>query len=106
MLVLVVHIHVKPESVEDFITATRDNASNSILEEGVIRFDAIQQTDDPTRFMLYEVYNAPEDHLKHRETAHFARWRDTVANMMAEPRQGVRYVNIFPDDVNWKKSAH
>ena len=103
MHVLVVQIHVKLESIEDFKSASRDNASNSLHEEGLIRFDVVQQAEDPTRFMLYEVYQTPEDHLKHRETAHFARWRDRVAEMMAEPRQGVRYVNVFPEDAGWKK---
>ena len=103
MHVLMVHIHVKPEFVEQFKEASLANARGSILEAGVVRFDVLQQTDDPTRFSLYEVYRAPEDHAKHRETAHYAAWRDTVTEMMAEPRQGVRYVNLAPDDQHWNK---
>ena len=101
MKIVLVHVHVKPEFVNAFIQASFDNASNSIKEEGIARFDVIQQTDDPTRFILFEVYRSVEAQSAHKETAHYARWRDTVAGMMAEPRQGIKYENIFPEDSGW-----
>jgi quinol monooxygenase YgiN len=101
MHIVLVHIHVKPESVESFKQASIENASNSVKEAGIARFDVIQQTDDPTRFVLVEVYKNPEAQAAHRETVHYAAWRDTVADMMAEPRQGIKYSNIFPTDENW-----
>jgi autoinducer 2-degrading protein len=101
MQIVLVHAHVKPEFVEAFKRATIENASNSVQEAGIARFDVIQQADDPTRFILVEVYRSAEAPAAHKETTHYARWRDTVAEMMAEPRQGVKYVNIFPDDENW-----
>ena len=101
MLILHVSIHVKPECVAAFIAATNDNAKNSRLEPEVLRFDVAQQMDDPTRFMLYEVYKTPEGHASHRQTAHFARWRDTVTDMMVTPRVGTRYANISPIDAEW-----
>jgi quinol monooxygenase YgiN len=78
-----------------------ENAANSVQEPGVARFDVIQETDDPTRFVLVEVYRTPADAGKHKETAHYAKWRDSVAEMMVEPRWGVKYANLFPDDEGW-----
>jgi (4S)-4-hydroxy-5-phosphonooxypentane-2,3-dione isomerase len=101
MHIVLVHIHVKPEFVEAFKQATIENASNSVKEAGIARFDFIQQADDPTRFTLVEVYKTTEAQAAHKETTHYARWRDTVAEMMAEPRQGIKYTNIFPTDENW-----
>lgn len=101
MRIVLVHVHVKPEFVEAFKQASVDNASNSVQEEGVARFDVLQQADDPTRFILVEVYKTAEAPAAHKETAHYARWRNTVAEMMAEPRQGIKYLNIFPNDENW-----
>ena len=101
MQIVLVHAHVKPEFVEAFKQATIENASNSVQEAGIARFDVIQQTDDPTRFILVEVYKTAEAPAAHKETAHYARWRDAVAEMMAEPRQGIKYTNIFPDDESW-----
>jgi quinol monooxygenase YgiN len=101
MHILQVFVHVKPEAVEDFRTATTDNASHSVREPGVARFDLLQQADDPTRFTIIEVYRNPAGHAAHRETAHYARWRDTVADMMAEPRTAVVYRNVTPDDAGW-----
>src|SRR5512145_1282546 len=101
MLITLVHIHVKPEQVEAFIAATLDNVRNSVQESGIARFDFIQQVDDPTRFTLIEVYRTADDPAKHKETAHYLRWRDTVTDMMAEPRVGLRYSNIFPEDAGW-----
>ena len=101
MVVMLVYVHVKPECVEDFKAASIENAKNSLQEPDVVRFDVIQERDDPTRFVLIEVYRTPEDHPKHRETAHYLAWRDTVADMMAEPRSSEKFVNIFPDDADW-----
>ena len=101
MNIVFVHVHVKPEFVDAFKQATVENASNSVQEEGVARFDVVQQTDDPTRFILVEVYKSVEASAAHKETAHYLKWRDTVADMMAEPRQGIKYSNIFPDDGGW-----
>ena len=101
MQIVLVHVHVKPEFVEVFKQATIENASNSVQEAGIARFDVIQQADDPTRFILVEVYKSAEAPAAHKATTHYARWRDTVAEMMAEPRQGIKYTNLFPDDENW-----
>ena len=101
MLVVYVHVHVKPESVDAFNAATVENARNSIRELGIARFDVIQQTDDPTRFVLVEVYRTPDDPARHKETTHYAKWRDAVAPMMAEPRSSVKYANVFPEDAGW-----
>ncbi len=101
MQIVLVHVHVKPEFVEAFKEATLANASNSVTEAGIARFDVIQQADDTTRFILVEVYRSPEASAAHKETPHYLRWRDTVAEMMAEPRQGIKYGNIFPEDADW-----
>jgi len=101
MQIVMVHVNVKPESVEAFRQASIENASNSVQEEGIARFDVIQQVDDPTRFILVEVYKTPEAPAAHKETAHYLRWRETVADMMAEPRQGIKYTNLFPSDDDW-----
>ena len=97
MNIVLVHVHVKPQFVEAFKQASIENASNSVKEDGIARFDVIQQNDDPTRFILVEVYKTTEASAAHKETAHYAKWRDTVAEMMAEPRQGIKYTNIFPE---------
>jgi quinol monooxygenase YgiN len=101
MQIVLVHVHVKEEFIETFKQASTDNASHSVKEEGIARFDVIQQADDPTKFILVEVYKTAQAPAAHKETAHYARWRDTVAEMMAEPRQGIRYTNIFPSDEDW-----
>jgi quinol monooxygenase YgiN len=101
LLVVHVHVHVKPEFVEAFKQASLENAQNSLQEPGVARFDVVQQNDDPTRFVLVEAYRTPEDPAKHKATAHYQKWRDTVAEMMEEPRSSVKYTNIFPDDQGW-----
>jgi quinol monooxygenase YgiN len=92
MMIVHVHVHVKSESVEAFRVATVENARNSRQEPGIERFDVLQQADDPARFLLIEIYREPEAQLRHRETAHYAVWRDAVAGMMAEPRSSVKYV--------------
>ncbi len=101
MFIVHVFVHVKPDQVEAFKSATIENAGNSIKEPGVARFDIIQQMDDPTRFVLVEVYRTPDDPGRHKETAHYQIWRDTVADMMAEPRTSIKYTNIFPDEQGW-----
>ncbi len=101
MLVVLVHVHIKPECVEAFRAASLANARNSIQEPGIARFDVIQQADDPTRWVLVEVYRTPDAPARHKETAHYAAWRDAVADMMAEPRFGVKYTNEFPEDAGW-----
>ena len=101
MLVVHVFAHVKPDLIDDFRAATIENAGNSIQEPGVARFDVIQQQDDPTRFVLVEVYRNADDPARHKETAHYQKWRDTVAGMMAEPRSSIKYNNVFPDEKGW-----
>lgn len=101
MLVVHVHVHVKPECVDAFREATIENARHSIQEPGIARFDVIQQADDPTRFVLVECYRTADAPAQHKETAHYLKWRDTVADMMAEPRTSVKYANVFPDDSGW-----
>ncbi len=101
MNIVLVHVHVKPEFVEAFKQATIENASNSVKEAGIARFDIIQQADDPARFILVEVYKTADAPAAHKETAHYAKWRDTVAEMMAEPRQGIKYGNVYPEDAGW-----
>jgi len=101
MHLVAVHVHVKPEAVEEFRRATVENACASVQEPGIARFDVAEQQDDATRFVLIEVYRTPEAAIAHKETAHYAKWRDTVASMMAEPRQGVKYNAVFPDPQDW-----
>lgn len=100
MQIVHVHVNVKPEFVEAFKLATIENASNSVKEAGIARFEVMQQTDDPTKFILIEIYKTADAPGAHKETPHYKRWRDTVMRMMAEPRQGIKYTNIFPDDSN------
>jgi (4S)-4-hydroxy-5-phosphonooxypentane-2,3-dione isomerase len=101
MLIVHVHVRVKPESVEAFQAATIENARHSIQEPGIARFDVVQQQDDPTRFVLVEAYRSVEATAAHKETGHYQRWRDTVADMMAEPRSSVKYGNVFPGSQAW-----
>ena len=101
MLVVHVHVHVHEGSVEAFEAATVINAKASVQEPGIARFDVIQQQDDPTRFVLVEVYRTADAPAAHKETAHYQLWRDTVAPMMATPRTSVKYGNVFPDDGGW-----
>ncbi len=103
MHIVLVNIHVKADFIAKFKAATLENAKNSILEPGIVRFDFIQQAEDPTRFILVEVYRDAEDQLKHRDTRHYQTWRDTVTEWMAEPRVGVKYKNLFPEDKDWIK---
>ena len=101
MLIVHVHVHVKPDCVKAFKQATRLNARWSLLELGVLRFDVLQQQDDPARFVLVEIYRDAGAAAAHKATEHYPAWRDAVAPMMAEPRQGVKFDNVFPDDGTW-----
>lgn len=101
MLIVHVDVRVKPEFIDAFIAATLENARASVQEPGVARFDVLQDQADPTHFVLVEVYRTPDDPARHKETAHYAKWRDAVAKMMAVPRTSVKYVNLFPEDAGW-----
>jgi quinol monooxygenase YgiN len=101
MLVVLVFVHVKPESIAEFKRATLVNARESVKEPGVLRFDVIEEKDDPSRFVLVEVYRTAEAPAAHKETAHYKLWRDSVEPMMAEPRQSKKFENVFPDDAGW-----
>jgi (4S)-4-hydroxy-5-phosphonooxypentane-2,3-dione isomerase len=99
--IAVVNVHVLPDRIEDFRAASLLNASGSRQEPGVVRFDVLQDSEDSTRFVLIEVFRDKAGAAAHRETAHYQRWRDTVAEMMAEPRAARKYVNVSPDDAGW-----
>ena len=101
MHIMHVHIRIKPEHIDAFKAATIENATNSIKEPGVARFDFIQQADDPTRFVLNEVYRSPADVESHRASAHYNAWAAKVADMFAEPRTRTFYSNVYPDDAGW-----
>ena len=101
MFIVHVNVRVKPEFLEPFKQATLANARASVQEPGVARFDVVQQADDPTRFVLVEVYRSVEANAAHKETKHYATWRDVVAPMMAEPRSSVKFTNVFPGDEGW-----
>jgi quinol monooxygenase YgiN len=102
MFIVHVHIQVKPGMIEAFREASLENAKNSLTEPGVARFDFVQLMDDPTNFILVEVYKTQEAAAYHKETSHYLKWRDTVADMMAKPRIGIKYKNIFPDEDGWE----
>lgn len=101
MFIVHVFVNVKPDHIEDFKRATLENARNSVLEPGIARFDVVQQLEDPTRFILVEAYRTPEDPARHKETAHYQKWRDTVEGMMAESRTSIKLTNLFPDEKGW-----
>ena len=101
MLVVHVHVHVKPEAIAAFQSATLANAGASVREPGIARFDVMQQADDPARFVLVEAYRTADAPAAHKATAHYAAWRDAVEPLMAEPRRSVKYSNIFPADPGW-----
>jgi autoinducer 2-degrading protein len=101
MLVVHVDVHVKPDCVDAFKAATLENARNSVQEPGIARFDVMQDNADPAHFVLVEAYRTADDPAKHKETAHYQTWRDTVADLMAEPRSSVKYTNVFPEDAGW-----
>ena len=101
MLIVHVSVHVKGDCIDAFKAASLENARNSIQEPGIARFDVIQQADDPRRFVLVEVYRTADDPARHKETAHYAKWRDTVADMMAQPRSAIKYDNVWPGEDGW-----
>ncbi|MES1208609.1 MAG: antibiotic biosynthesis monooxygenase [Pseudomonadota bacterium] len=101
LLIVEVSVHVKPDAVEAFRTATLANARASVREPGIARFDVLQDREDPTRFVLIEVYRTPEAPAAHRATAHYAAWRDAVADLMAEPRARRELANVFPEADGW-----
>ena len=101
MLIVHVHVHVKPEHIEAFKLATIENAGNSVKEPGIARFDVVQQADDPSRFVLVEAYRDTEATTRHKATAHYHAWAEKVADMLAEPRSRVVYANIYPADQGW-----
>jgi quinol monooxygenase YgiN len=102
MLIVHVHVQVRPDCVDAFKRATLDNAAASIGEPGVVRFDVIQSRDDPTRFVLVEIYRDDQAPARHKETAHYATWRDGVAELMAAPRSSVKYEALFPEPTRWE----
>ena len=97
MLIVHVHVRVKAEFVEAFKQATVENARQSVREPGIARFDVLQQLDEPGRFVLVEIYRSPGAPAAHKETAHYQKWRDTVAPMMSEARASVKFAAVFPD---------
>jgi quinol monooxygenase YgiN len=101
MFIVHVFVKVKEDHIEAFKQASLENARHSVQEPGIARFDVIQQKDDASQFVLVEVYRTPDDPAKHKETAHYAAWRDAVADMMAEPRYSIKYDNVFPDEKGW-----
>jgi quinol monooxygenase YgiN len=101
MVILIVNLHIKPERLDAFREATLENARNSIQEPGIVRFDLLEQAEDPTRFALYEVYRDAEAPARHRETAHYKAWLAKVPDMLVEPRTRIFYSNLFPQDENW-----
>jgi (4S)-4-hydroxy-5-phosphonooxypentane-2,3-dione isomerase len=101
MLVVHVYVHVKEASIEPFKAATIENARQSVQEEGIVRFDVVQQEDDPSRFILVEAYLSEDAPAKHKATVHYNVWRETVASMMAEPRTNTKSTNVFPADSDW-----
>ena len=101
MFIVHVSVRVKPDKIESFKAATIENARNSVQEPGIARFDVIQLNEDPAGFVLVEVYRNEAATARHKETRHYQIWRDTVADMLAEPRTSAKYRNIFPDDVGW-----
>lgn len=105
MLIVHVQVQVKPEAVEAFKAATKKNAAASLKEPGIARFDVIQASDDPTRFVLVEVYRDADAPLRHKDTPHYAEWRDAVAELMAAPRTSMRFSNVFPDEAGWSSAG-
>jgi quinol monooxygenase YgiN len=101
MFIVHVQVQVKPECIDAFKAATLENAKASIRESGIARFDVVQQIDDPTRFVFVEAYRTTDAPAAHKETSHYATWRDAVAPMMASARTSVKFTNVFPDDSSW-----
>ena len=102
MLITHVHVHVNPGSADAFRAATLENARQSVQEPGIIRFDVLQQQDDPNRFILVEIFRTPDDPARHKETPHYAAWKAAVEPMMAEPRRSVKFEAVFPGPEGWE----
>jgi len=102
MFIVHVHVRVKKGCAESFAKASRENGAESVKEPGIVRFDVIRRQDDPDRFVLVEVYRTPGDAARHKETPHYRRWKEAVEPMMAEPRQAVKFDNVFPSDDGWR----
>lgn len=102
MYVVHVYVQVKENFIDEFKSLTVENAKNSLLEPGIVRFDVVQQQDDPASFVLVEVYRTVEDTAAHKLTTHYQKWRDGVAGMMKEPRTSMKYYNVFPEDEGWE----
>jgi quinol monooxygenase YgiN len=101
MMIVNVFVQVKPDMIAAFKEASIENARNSIKEQGIARFDVMQQQDDPSKFLLVEAYRTVAAAAAHKETAHYAVWRDTVAPMMAIPRTSIKYTPVVPADDTW-----
>ncbi|HSH19567.1 MAG TPA: antibiotic biosynthesis monooxygenase [Draconibacterium sp.] len=102
MYIVHVNVHVKENFIDMFKILTVENAKDSLLEAGIVRFDIVQEHDNPAKFVLIEVYRSFEDTTKHKLTEHYMRWRDAVSNMMEEPRTSVKFYNVFPEDEGWE----
>jgi len=100
MIIVHVQVHVLPDFIDAFKLATIENARNSVREAGIARFDVIQQENDPSRFLLCEVYRTAEASSAHKQTAHYTKWKDTVQSMMSEPRSSIKYYAVFPEEAN------
>ena len=98
MYVTVVYVQVKQQHIHDFIEATQNNHMASVREPGNCRFDVLQLADDSSRFVLYEAYSSQQQAAAHKQTEHYLQWRETVADWMAAPREGVVYQGLFPED--------
>lgn len=98
MIVTIVHVWVKPEFVDAFIKASEENHNNSVKEPGNLRFDLLQDANDKNKFVFYEAYESEDAAAAHKETNHYKKWRDTVAEMMAQPRKGEKHTIICPID--------
>jgi quinol monooxygenase YgiN len=101
MIILHVYLHVKPELVNEFREANIRNAACSVREPGILRFDVLQQEDDPSRFLLVEIYKNEKAMLAHKETSHYAEWVKTAEPMLSQPRTRTVYKNMFPEDSKW-----
>jgi autoinducer 2-degrading protein len=101
MVIMQVNVHVMPERIEEFQQATIANATNSVREEGIARFDVLQSAEDPSRFMLVEVYRHEQAMAAHKNTAHYHAWVEKVTAMLAEPRTRAMYRSIFPEEQGW-----
>lgn len=102
MHIVIVSIEVKPEYISEFLNITLYNAEHSILEPGIVHFDFYQEVDNPQKFSLVEVYYSKDGQAQHWETKHYKKWKDSVIDMMAQPRQKIVLKNIFPEDENWR----